>query len=275
MSDLYCVLDVSYLAYRAFFSMPKGLEFGSIPTTVAYGVFQTIEGLQRDWGVTTSRMVFAFDHGPFHRQTLYPDYKGNRHETEEAKRTRDAVKGQIQRIRKMLPKAGFVNCFSSKGYEADDIIAKTCQLLKNDRLMMVSSDKDLYQLLDKDRHFMWLPSKQETYTEKKFRAETGLDPEKWVKVKALAGCSSDNIPGVKSIGEKTAIEFLRTGGLTKARREAFSKAREDGSLSLWRRLVTLPFDDGLSFEITENEVTPRKLQSMFAELGIESIRIDA
>lgn len=275
MSDLYCVLDVSYLAYRAFFSMPKGLEYGSIPTTVAYGVFQTIESLQRDWGVTTSRMVFAFDHGPFHRQSLYPDYKGNRHETDESKQARDAVKGQIKRIRRMLPEAGFVNCFSKKGYEADDIIAKTCHLLKDDRLMMVSSDKDLYQLLNKDRHFMWLPSKQETYTEKKFRAETGLDPKQWIKVKALAGCSSDNIPGVKSIGEKTAIEFLRSGELTNARREAFMKARQDGSLALWRRLVTLPFDDDLSFEIQKNEVTSKKLQEMFSELGIQSIRIDA
>jgi DNA polymerase-1 len=275
MSDLYCILDVSYLAYRAFFSMPKGLEFGSIPTTVAYGVFQTIESLQRDWGVSTSRFLFAFDHGPFHRQRIYPEYKGNRHETEEARKTRDAVKGQIKRIRRMLPAAGFTNCFSSKGYEADDVIAKTCQLLKDQRLMMVSSDKDLYQLLDTDRHFIWSPSKQETYTEKKFRAETGLDPQQWVKVKALAGCSSDNIPGVKSIGEKTAIEFLRTGTLTDSRREAFRKARKDGSLRLWKSLVSLPFDDQLSFEIGENEVTKKRLRAMFAELGIQSIRIDA
>jgi 5'-3' exonuclease len=174
----------------------------------------------------------------------------------------------------MLPEAGFVNCFSVQGYEADDIIAETCRILKDRRVMMVSSDKDLYQLLDRDRHFMWLPAKQETYTEKKFRAETGLHPQQWVKVKALAGCSSDNIPGVKSIGEKTAIEYLRDGVITEARRKAFKDAREDGSLSLWRRLVTLPYDDGLSFEIGQNEVTPRALKAMFAELGIESIRIE-
>lgn len=276
MSDLYCVIDVSYLAYRAYHSMPRGLEYGDIPTTVAYGIFQTLEGLQRDWSLSTERMIFAFDQGPFHRESIYPAYKGKRNGTDEERKAREAVKREVKRLQvAILPAMGFVNCFSFQGYEADDVIAVACQKLEWSRVMMVSGDKDLYQLLKTDRHFVWTPVKQETFTEKKLKAATGLTPKQWVKVKALAGCSSDNIPGVRSIGEKSAIEFLLTGTLTAARLAAFKKARADGSLKLWKSLVTLPFDDGIDFEIKRNKVTNDKIKQAFKKLGIQTIRIEA
>jgi hypothetical protein len=156
----------------------------------------------------TKQIAFCFDHGKPKRARLYPAYKANRKpESIEDKEHRSERNRQINLLRnEYLPAIGFKNVFWQEGYEADDLIASIVR--SNARLTdiaILSSDKDLYQLLS-PRVFMWNRGKKTTL--QSFYQEWGIKPDRWAEVKAMAGCTSDNIEGIDGVGEKTAIKFL-------------------------------------------------------------------
>lgn len=279
MSDpAFVVFDVSYLAHRAFHSMGN-LSHDDIPTAVAYGVFQSIETIQRYWETPTSHMIFTFDKGPLKRQDLFAGYKQRRRDQRESSKDKERehqiINSQIDRLHEeILPRIGFVNNFRFKGYEADDIIAVVCKKLEDAAVMIVSTDKDLYQLLSK-KHYMWNLNTQETFTLKKFQTQFGIEPLEWRAVKAIAGCSSDNIPGVHGVGEATAIKWLKNEKISDKRRKDIEAAKKSGDLKLYWKLVRLPFDSDLMSEVKigENRVKQSTIDAAFHSLGIKSIAL--
>ena len=206
------LLDVNYLAYRAFHSTGD-LHFKNSPTGVTYGVLS--EALRVMERFQTKLVCWCFDYGKPLRTGLLPGYKGARkkarkEKTEAEKQAHENLKIQLDSMRTgLLRDLGFKNVFFEKGFEADDVIAKLAQTIPHPHeSIVVSSDQDLYQLLTANS-MNWNPHKQELLTHDKFCRVYGITPQQWIDVKALAGCSSDNIPGIPGVGEKTAIKYLK------------------------------------------------------------------
>lgn len=271
MPKTWLILDATYLCWRAFYSTGV-LSHGDVPTGVIYGFLRDILTFQEDHG--TDRIVFCFDRGQLLRKRDYPGYKANRTKqfNEESLQSAIQVKEQIRRLRtELLPQLGFVNVFSKSGYEADDIIASVClNLPKKDEGIIVGADYDLYQLLT-DRILMWHPTSKKATTAESFSKEYGITPTQWINVKAIAGCSSDNVIGIKGVGEKTAAKFLN--GSLKPSSKAWQLISANNHV--WdsnRHLVKLPYAGCPVFPLQRDQIDRREWNKVLDSMGMKSLK---
>jgi DNA polymerase-1 len=139
----------------------------------------------------------------------------------------------------ILPALGFRNIFLKAGVEADDLIASLVMANKDLFWMIISTDDDLLQLLDRNVYIYNLKSKR-IVTPKSFATEYGVSPSLWHYVKAIAGCVSDNVKGVSGVGVKTAIRYLN-GQLRGIKKDKIEESKEIVNRNL--KLVKLPYND--------------------------------
>ena len=266
------LLDTNYLCHRAFHAM-QGMSYGDAGTAVLYGVFRDIVAFQDTFA--TSRCAFAFDAGCGRRHGILPTYKSSRlaareKESPEEVEARKSFREQVHLLQvRYLPAIGFRNVYHAPGLEADDVIASIAKNTVDDEVVIVGSDHDLWQCI-RENVWCWNPNTKQPYTQEMFRAEWGLEPRRWATVKALAGCGTDDVPGVHGIGEKTAAKWLR--GELKPESVAYKKLL--GSAELRRRnlqLVRLPFPGTPVFELVPDEVTEDKWNSVMEGLGMRSL----
>ena len=203
MSKPWLILDVSHMAFRAFHTT-GGLSHMGTSTGVAFGVLRDLVTLEREFH--SQRFVFCFDGDGSKRKEVYPAYKANRKNGT----TSGLVKAQCELLRtNYLPRLGMANLFKQDGYEADDVIASVVRNNPDPSpIIIVSGDEDLYQLLE-DGVSIYRMSNGKAMTKKAFESGYGIFPNQWPFVKAIAGCTSDNIAGVEGVGQKTAIKYLR------------------------------------------------------------------
>ena len=151
-------------------------------------------------------MIVAFDKGKTFRHEKYAEYKAGRNETPEE------LKMQFPIAKELLTNMG-IKYYEIDNYEADDIIgtfASYCNKDSNYVGTIISSDKDLLQLISDDVDIKLLKTKDYIrYNKDTFREEYGIEPINIIDLKSLMGDPSDNIPGVKGIGEKTALKLLQ------------------------------------------------------------------
>lgn len=151
-------------------------------------------------------MAVAFDIGKNFRHAKYKDYKAGRQETP------TELLEQMPKARTLLDAMG-IKHYEVENYEADDIIGTISVMALDDPefdATIVSSDKDLLQLINKEVDVKLLKTKDFIrYNEKTFKEDYGIDPIRMIDLKALMGDPSDNVPGVKGIGEKTALKLLQ------------------------------------------------------------------
>jgi len=192
----------------------KGLSWEEHATGVIFGFLRQIQQLAEEF--PNSRFAFAWDSRRSFRRNVYPIYKEKPEmEDPEMIDLLNSGKPQFSTIRfDILPRLGFNNNFMQRGLEADDIIACiTRDHAQNmDHTYIVSSDEDLFQLLRKNVS-IYNPREKKVYTEEDFKRDKGIFPTDWPYVKAVAGCNSDNVKGIKGVGEKTVLKVL-TGGIT-------------------------------------------------------------
>jgi DNA polymerase-1 len=251
---------------------------GHLTSGVIYGFLRDVVELQRR--LQADRMVFCFEgQGKSIRKKMYSLYKHRREEklaasTEEEKQSYLDMKRQLARLRdEVLPELGYRNIFHQRGYESDDIIASVCidvDFLHGGQSVIVTSDKDLYQLLSPTVS-IWDMHHNELFTDDIFRKIYGIGPAQWVDVKAIAGCGTDDIGGILGVGEKTAIKFL-TGKL-KTSSKAYQKIIEGNKI--WTRnlkLVRLPLPGLEGFRIRKDRVTDEKWMAVTGGLGMKSLR---
>ena len=174
------------------------------PTNGLYGFVNMINKIIHE--EKPQYMMVAFDIGKTFRHEKYDKYKDGRREVPED------LKIQFPVAKKILTAMGikYVEC---SGYEADDIIGTISLWCENDpdyEALIVSSDKDLLQLISEETTVKLLKSKEYIMMDKSTFKETyGFEPQNMIDLKALMGDASDNIPGIKGIGEKGAIKLLR------------------------------------------------------------------
>lgn len=208
MSNL-LVVDVSNIAHIAFHST-RDLSYEDVPTGVLYGMYRKLETIAAEYMITD--YAFCFDSSEYKRREILPGYKGERikaraAEDEDMKQARKDMFRQIRDFYRLVLDGGCTNLFGAKGYEADDMIASVVKTMRDkvDRVYILSSDEDLYQLLAENVSMI---KTKGLYTLKKFQSDYNIHPAQWASVKAWAGCSSDNVPGLVGIGEKRACQFL-------------------------------------------------------------------
>jgi len=246
------IVDANSVCHRMKHTMGD-LSFEERKVGILFGFLRQILSIAKRFD--TNQFIFCWDSRSRKRTQICPAYKANRHKelTKEEEELNTISYAQFDTLRtEILPKLGFKNNFIAEGYEADDIIAK---VVKDNgyNFVIVSTDNDLFQLFN-PRISMMIDIKKPLYTEKTFRQEYDLLPDQWVMIKAIGGCSSDNVIGVKGVGIKTASKFLH--GLLPRDTKTYQAIKDaHDQISLNKRLVTLPFEGTPSFTLLENQLS--------------------
>lgn len=174
------------------------------PTNALYGFINMMNKIIQE--EKPNYIMVAFDRGKTFRHEKYDSYKAGRSETPEE------LKQQFPKAKEILDTMG-IKHFEIDGYEADDIIGTLAKRVDEEEEFIgtiVSSDKDLLQLISPDIDVKLLKQTGFIYmNEEEFRNTYGVKPIRMIDLKALMGDASDHIPGVKGIGEKTAIQLLK------------------------------------------------------------------
>ena len=279
-TDHFYLIDGSGYIFRAYYALPPltrksdGLPTGAISGFCSM-LFKLLEDSKSDNNLqkpTHFAVIFDSARKTF-RNEIYADYKANRSEAP------DDLVPQFEYIRKSvlafnLPSVDLIN------YEADDLIATYTEqiLAKGAKVTIVSSDKDLMQLYKKEVR-LYDPMKNKFITPEDIVNKFGVDSKKVIDVQALAGDSSDNVPGVPGIGIKTAAELInKYGTLEKLlenaqeikqnkRRETLIENKDKAIIS--KKLVTLQKDAPIDKKIEEFkllEIDKDKLYKFLREM---------
>ena len=275
------VLDCDYICHTVLYSVPALSHLG-LRTEIIMGFMKRLMTFSQQF--KPKEIVFAWDSKPSLRQEVYPEYKMNRRGkklTEKEKKNKKAAKGQFKELReKILPSLGFKNIFIQDGYEADDIIASVVKNNPKNHFIIVSSDKDLYQLLS-NNCYMYNPSAKKMRTPDSFQEEWGCRPGMWGSIKSISGCATDNVTGAQyenskgvmvRVGEKTVIKFTK-GELSdttlahKAITEVIkSRLAEDISY-----LVVLPMVGTDEYKISRSSISRESFGLFCREYGMKSM----
>ncbi len=254
-SDLFLV-DGNNLAYRAFFALPEELQTTEgQPTNALLGFTNMLFKLLADY--RPRGVAVAWDTRPVHRAEISAEYKSER------RAMPDLLREQFPHFRPIVEAFGYVN-LEFEGWEADDVIAtlatqadeagiKTC---------VVSTDRDAFQLVTENVSLMMTPrgvADVHVYTPERVEARYGIRPDQVPDFIGLKGDTSDNIPGIPGIGDKTAGQLIaqygslesvleHAGELSPARSRAVSEndeqARTSKLLATMRRDLELGVDPG-------------------------------
>ena len=199
------LIDGSAYIYRAYHAV-RGLSNSSgLPTNATFGFTRMLIKLMQERSPEYVAMFFDAK-GPTFRHERYADYKANRPPMP------DDLIQQLPWIRKVT-EAFNIPVFEMAGYEADDLIGTLGHLAEQNgfRVVMVTGDKDFMQLVS-ERCTVWDPMKDQVLDPDAIRAAFDLDPRQIIDVMGLSGDTSDNIPGVPGIGQKTAVRLIQQFG---------------------------------------------------------------
>lgn len=259
------IIDCNYACYRAMLKL-LGLTYDNHPTGVIFGFLDQIRTYHTKFN--NPRFIFAWDSENSFRRNVCPDYKKkDKKDDPEMDNLLHIGKPQFSEIRKnILPRIGFKNNFVQAGIEADDIIA---QIIKQHwettyRIVIVSGDNDLYQLLQPGV-VIYQPITKTLYTEDDFIKEKKITPNFWPWVKAVGGCKSDNVKGIKGIAEGYAIKYLQETA-PKSIREKIDQFDPLFNLSL----VKLPHKKTRSVELTKDDFSIKEFENVCMDYGFHS-----
>ena len=200
------IIDGSSYIYRAFYAIRRLTDSRGMATQAVYGFITMLQKVMRECKPDYICVVFDAPGRNF-RHEMSKDYKATRQATPEE------LIPQIPYIKKAVRYFGAPQ-MELEGYEADDLIATLTHwaLAKGLEIVLVSGDKDLHQLVVDPAVRQWDPQNDRVFTEKAVFERFGVTPGQMVDYLALVGDTTDNIPGVKGVGEKTAIQLLRQWG---------------------------------------------------------------
>ena len=281
MANKLVLIDGNSIAYRAFFALPLLNNEKGVYTNAVYGFTTMLLKVLEEEKPT--HILVAFDAGKTtFRHKTFTEYKGGR------QKTPPELSEQFSFIRELLD-AFNIKRFEVENYEADDIIGTLAkQAEKEDwEVKVISGDKDLLQLVS-DKITVDLTRKGisnvDTYNLELVKEKYGLTPNQIIDMKGLMGDSSDNIPGVPGVGEKTAIKLLKEFGSVesvlnsidqisgKKLKEKLSENKEQALMS--KELATILCEAPVSVSLPElvyNNYNEEKVVTLFKELEFHSL----
>ncbi|MCX7671112.1 MAG: DNA polymerase I, partial [Anaerolineae bacterium] len=275
------LIDGHSLAFRAFHALPLTLTApdGEL-TNAVFGFTSMLLNVLRDQ--QPEYVAVAFDVGKTFRHEMFPEYKGHR------ERMPDELRTQVERIKQVVETLN-IPIFTADGFEADDVLATLARQASAQGVetLIVTGDRDILQVVD-DRVHVLTSGRQFSdtiiYDPAAVQEKYGLRPEQLVDFKALVGDKSDNIPGVRGIGEKTAAELLQKYGtldniyahLEEIKPERVRKALEAGraDAELSRKLGRIATDVPLQLDLRAcrtREYDRAKAIALFQDLAFRSL----
>lgn len=276
MSDKILLLDSNSLMHRAYHALPNLKSSKGLYTGAIYGFLSILLRLIKEQKPT--HIAAAFDlHGPTFRHEMYDKYKATRKPMDEE------LRQQVEPLKELISLMG-IKIVSKQGYEGDDILG-TLSKRFDDECIIVTGDRDSFQLVSPTTKVFWTKkgvSDIEVYDEQRL-LEDGFTVAQFIDYKALRGDTSDNVPGIPGVGEKTAKQLLEQYGsldaiLQNAEQipgklgQNIASNREIALLS--KQLVTINCDapvdcskDDLSF----SPIYSAEVKSKLAELEITSL----
>ncbi len=287
MPPILYLLDGHGLAYRAYYALTAGgtrtnafqTNTGE-PTAGVYGftsiLLRIFEQENPDY------LAVVFDKGKTFRHEMYEDYKGTR------AKMPDDLRSQVERMRQIVD-AFNIPRLERENYEADDVLGSVSRWAAEEKglgVKIITGDKDLLQLVT-DRVIVNLAgsrlSDAEDYFPEDVEKKLGVPPEKVVDYKALCGDSSDNIPGVKGIGQVTATKLLKKYGnldniyahlddISGRAKSALEGSKETAYLS--QKLSRIVTDLQVDLDLEQARIdrfNPRAVENLFRELEFRSL----
>lgn len=279
------LIDGHALAYRAYFALTRVGDGGrwitkaGEPTAGTYGfvsiLLRVLEQQKPEY------LAVSFDTGRTFRDDLYPEYKATRDKMP------DDLRLQLDRIRQVVLAFG-IPILEAEGFEADDVLGTIARRAAEQgvRVVILSGDRDLLQLVDDLVHVELAGQKLSEaidYGSQAVLDKFGVSPGQFVDYKALVGDTSDNIPGVKGIGEKTAVSLLQQYGslesvyqhladIPERIRTKLELGRDSAYLS--RRLATIELDVPIDFDLEAcraRDYDRARVLDLFRELEFRSL----
>ena len=262
------LIDATAFCYRAFYAIRSlSTSFGQ-PTNAIYGFINMLNKILKEKNPQFLAVCFDVSRDTF-RLKKFAEYKIKRPPMP------DELSSQIPLIKEVISAYG-VTIFEQEGYEADDIIATLARKAKEEGISttIVSSDKDMLQLVDEDTA-VFSPYKDEgiIYDEKKVSERFGIGPERITDIVALMGDDVDNIPSVPGIGEKTAVALIKEFGssekllmnIDKIKSEKIKTAIKNNidTIKLNKELAVLDKKIDLDFDLDKLKITEPNHQELF------------
>jgi DNA polymerase-1 len=279
MADELFLIDGNSLVYRAFFALPESIATSDgRPTNAIFGFASMLVKIISDYGIKPT--VVVWDAGSSGRKEVYADYKAQRAERP------DLLREQWPAFEPLVEAFGYQN-IRVDGYEADDVIATLTDRAKDAGIdvMVVTGDRDAYQLVDDGRVKIMTTSRGITdtrvYDHEGVVDRYGIAPELIPDFIGLKGDTSDNIPGVPGIGDKTAAQLLNQFGTLegvlahvdevsgKKRQENLREHADDARVS--KQLATMVRDVGVDFDVAAaaaGEPDRSRLREVFREFEL-------
>ena len=274
-SKLFLIDGSSYI-YRAFHAIRHLSNSKGLPTNATFGFVQMLLKVLKEHRPDYLAVIFD-SKAPTFRTEVYKEYKANRPPMPES------LVPQIPYIKKVIE--GYrIALLEREGYEADDLIGTVAKRLESEvDVVIVTGDKDLLQLVS-NRIQVYDSMKEKRFGVEEVIERFGVSPEQVVEVMGLAGDAIDNIPGIPGIGEKTAIQLIKTYGsidnlLTHVEEIPQKKLKENlkthGDLArLSRKLATIHTDVPVNCQLTDFSLSPPDLKSLkeiFKELEFNKL----
>jgi DNA polymerase-1 len=200
------IIDGNAYIHRAYHALPPLFASNNCQVNAVYGFVKLLLKIKNSFNPDYMAVCFDYMSKNF-RHEIFKDYKANRRPLDEA------LIGQMPITREAV-KALNIAEIEIKGYEADDLIATVTRNNKENgvQTVIVTGDKDILQLAEDENVLIWNYSKNIMYDTKKVKEKYGVMPKHLSDVFALMGDVSDNIPGIKGIGEKTAVKLIEKFG---------------------------------------------------------------
>ena len=275
--DKLLIVDGNSIANRAFYALPFLSNHNGQPSGAVFGFANILIKIIGE--LSPTHLVIAFDHArKTFRNEIYPEYKMQR------KSTPEELISQFPLIKQMLS-AMNIKMIEESGIEADDIIgsiSKSCDCTK----IILSGDRDLLQLID-DNTSVWLTKKGVSEVDKvdkdKIKEEFEITPEQVIELKALMGDTSDNIPGVSGVGEKTAKALILEYGsldnvyknIESIRPKLQEKLINDKEIAyISKTLATIKTDCDINFNLEECKIVyplPISAYNFFKDMDFTSL----
>ncbi|MEX2369102.1 MAG: DNA polymerase [Candidatus Paceibacterota bacterium] len=289
------LLDGNAILHRGYHALPDFTTKAGEPTGALYGLCLMLLGIIKD--LEPDEIVACFDlAAPTHRHEAFADYKAHRPKTDEA-----LIK-QITRARDVLD-AFAIPYFSQEGFEADDLLGTIAEEMKQDedvQVVIASGDHDTLQLVEDEKTLVYTQRRgiKDTilYNEERVKEKYGFAPEFLPDFKGLSGDSSDNIPGIKGVGEKTATRVITTfghlediytkleenkddvdfvdAGLTTRFIKLLREGEDEAKFS--KELATIRLDAPIDFQMPERpwreRIDKSEIDELFAQLEFGSLQ---
>ena len=274
------LIDGSSLVYRAFFALPESISTSKgQPTNAIFGFASMLVKIVSEYGVKPT--IVAWDAGKSGREETYPEYKANRTSRP------DLLREQWPYMEPLVDSFGYAN-LAIQGYEADDVIASATRHAREQGIdvMVVTGDRDLFQLIEPGVKVMATSrgiTETKVYDHDAVVDRYGIPPALVPDFVGLKGDTSDNIPGVPGIGDKTATQLLQEYGDLEGvlanvdsisgakRKQNLTEHAEDARISKQLATAIRDLDVALDFEeLLGREPDRSRLRETFREFELRA-----